>query len=184
MARCGCALGGALTCPAVYLALALLLAAVPAAAQENPAPEPPRPERLYRAGLGLLVGSGGFGAAFDVSMNSGSRVYRLRLTGHDNAIASWQTTESVSIAETALMVGRGRRFTRNYGSVSAGLALVEVSRGGEDGDVATTLGVPVEAQLISGGPLKLGATAAANLNLERPFAAFVLSVQVGRVPAF
>jgi hypothetical protein len=171
--------------PVFALVMALLISAAPAAAQKNPPREAPRAERLYRGGLGVLVGSTGFGGALDLSVNSGARVYRFRLTGHDNGIASWQNAvEPVSISETALMVGRGHRFARNYGSVTAGLALVEVSRGGDTQNSTTTIGVPVEAQLISGGPLRLGATLAGNLNVQRPFAAFIMSVQIGRVPDY
>lgn len=165
---------------AVVIAFALGVPAV-AVAQKNPPARPPQQERAFRGGLGLLVGSTGFGGAFDLSLNRGTRLYRFRITGHDNSIASWQNVESVSISESALMLGRGRRYGPRYGSVSAGLAVVEVTRPADDNGT-TTVGVPLEAQLLSGGPVRLGATLAANLNLERSFGAFILSVQFGRVP--
>jgi hypothetical protein len=45
-----------------------------------------------------------------------------------------------------------------------------------------TVGIPVEVQLISGGPLRWGATLVGNVNLLRPFAALAVTLQVGRVP--
>ncbi|HSJ08269.1 MAG TPA: hypothetical protein VK928_00105 [Longimicrobiales bacterium] len=121
--------------------------------------------------------------AIDVSRNSGARLYRFRLVAQDNAIMAWTSEgERLGVTEMAFMLGRGRRYVVNYGSVAAGLALVDVYRGEEEA-AATTLGIPVEAQLISRGPLRLGATLAGNLNLEQPYAAFILSVQLGRIPS-
>ena len=163
------------------LALMAVLAA-PASGQKNPPPPEGAPaERVYRVGLGLVAGTAGLGGALDLSTSAGERVYRFRLTAHDNAIGSWTSSGGrVSLTETALMIGRGHRFVANYGTVAAGLAAVSVYRG--ENDEAVTLGVPVEAQLISGGPIRIGATLAANVNLEHPFAAFILSLQLGRVP--
>lgn len=159
----------------------VVMFAGPAAAQKNPPADDTRVDRVYRIGLGLSAGTAGLGGAIDFSTSAGERLYRFRLTAHDNAIGSWTSSgERLSIAETALMIGRGHRFVVNYGSVAAGLALVNVYR--SENDESTTIGVPVEAQLISGGPIRLGATLAGNLNLEQPFAAFILSVQLGRIP--
>lgn len=97
-------------------------------------------------------------------------------------MAATSRGERLTVTEAAFMLGRGRRYAVNYGSVAGGLALVNVSRGA-DADEKTTVGIPVEAQLISRGPLRLGATLAGNLNVDHPFAAFILSVQIGRVPS-
>jgi hypothetical protein len=159
-----------------------LFAPPPAAAQKNPGPTPRPPERHFRVALGVAAGTAGLGGAVDLSMDTQGRVYRGRLTFHDNAIGDMGSgRERLTLFETAIMVGRGRRFTRNYGSLAAGLALVTLDEHGDGGSKAT-VGVPLEAQLISGGPLRLGATLMGNLNLERPVAAFILSVQLGRVP--
>lgn len=152
------------------------------AAQKNPAPPGPPPAWHFRVGVGVLAGTSGLGPALDLSLDTRRGLYRGRITVHDNTIASMGGAyrERATVFETAVMIGRGRRFTRNYGSVAAGLAAVTVERG--EHDSTGTVGIPLEAQLISGGPLRLGATLIANLNAERPLAAFVLSVQFGRVP--
>jgi hypothetical protein len=117
-------------------------------------------------------------------LNSPARLYRIRLSVQDNLVGNLggSADERITTTETAVMLGRGRRFGRNYGSLAAGAAVVGVDTDGDSADEATTVGVPLEAQLISGGPLRIGATVAANLNLERSFAAFILSLQIGRVP--
>ncbi|MEO5511661.1 MAG: hypothetical protein ABIS27_13600 [Longimicrobiales bacterium] len=164
-------------------AASLILLSSPLAAQKNPPPREPPPERVFRVGLGVLVGSAGLGGAVDASLNVGARLYRFRLSAQSNDVMAASSPDvRLSITESAFMLGRGRRYRVNYGSVAAGLALVNVSRGSDDA-VKTTVGIPVEAQLISRGPIRLGATLAGNLNLEQPFAAFILSVQLGRVPS-
>jgi hypothetical protein len=170
------------TCSAA-LAAALILLAAPLAAQKNPPPAEPGPERAFRVGLGVVAGSAGLGAAVDASLDRGPRVYRFRLTTQDNAVmAATSQGGRLAVTESAFMLGRGRRYVSNYGSVATGLALVNVYRG-TDTDEQATVGIPVEAQLISRGPLRLGATLAGNLNLEQPFVAFILSVQLGTVPS-
>jgi hypothetical protein len=168
-------------CHAGLVSVLLLLAAAPAAAQKMP-PAEPRVERHMRVGLGIAAGTAGLGPAIDFSVNSGTRLYRSRLTAQDNHVGRMGgiAPEHVLVTELAFMLGQGRRFVRNYGSVAAGLSLVALSRG-EDEEHAT-IGIPVEAQLISGGPLRIGTTIIGNVNLQRPFVAFVLSVQLGRTP--
>jgi hypothetical protein len=161
------------------LCLCFWAVAAPCAAQKNPSQTGEyRTERYVRAGLGVAAGTAGLGAGLDVTLEQRARVYRLRLLALDSGVgAMGPGGEPTSVAETAVMLGRGRRFGRNYGTVAAGVAWVSGMR-----DDASGPGIPLEAQLISGGPLRLGATLAANLNTITPFAAFVLSVQVGRVP--
>jgi hypothetical protein len=78
------------------------------------------------------------------------------------------------------MYGRGMRFPGgNWGSVSGGVALVA---GDRDDESFETVGIPLQAQLISRRMPHLGVTVAANLNTEVPFASILLSLQVGRVP--
>lgn len=168
--------------PLCLVAAALLFAGTAHAQKMPTASAESTAERHFRVGLGLLAGTAGLDPALDLSLNSGQRLYRFRMTVHDNSIGNMGggPTDRLGIFETALMLGRGRRFVRNYGSVAGGLALVTLEDDADHGH--TTIGVPVEAQLISGGPLRLGATLAGNLNLKEPFAAFILSVQVGRVP--
>lgn len=158
------------------------LAGAPVAAQDDSAPATPAPEHHFRVGTGVLMGTAGLGVALDLSLNRGSRLYRTRLTVHDNLAE----TDSIAdrryrgVTEVALMLGRGRRYSRSYGSVSAGIAMVELIEG--IGEESVLPGVPLEAQLIVPGTVRLGATVAANMNLKSPFVAIIFSVQFGGVP--
>jgi hypothetical protein len=130
--------------------------------------------------VGAGFGTAGLSVAIDAAVHAGDRLYRGRLTAHDNLGGGWAGhVPHELVTELGVLYGTGHRFSRNYGLAAAGLALVAVER--TDASSAT-IGIPVEAQLVSGGPLRLGIAAMGNVNPVKPFAAFVLSVQFGGVP--
>jgi hypothetical protein len=163
----------------VATAAALLIMSASLHAQK-PVPEAAA-ERYWRGGVGILAGTAGLGPSLDVSLNTATRLYRARMTVHENTIGATTYRERYTLSETALMVGRGRRFTRNYASVAAGVALVQRLDDDETRET-TTVGVPVEAMLVSGAMPRIGIALIGNVNANRPFAAVVVSLQFGRIP--
>lgn len=173
------------------MALLMLAAAVPAGAAAQDASARlldaaridagARQPRWIWGGAGLSLGTAGIGAGLDLSVLSDDRLWSGRLTFQGTAdMGGNLDAEQVLVSELAVMYGRGRRVAGgNWGSVSAGLALVA---GDREDEAFETVGIPLQAQLISRRMPHLGATLAANLNTEAPFAAFILSLQVGRVP--
>lgn len=138
------------------------------------------PARVW-GGVGLSIGTVGIGAGFDVAMLRGEHLFSGRFTVQGTVSAGGNNNaESITVSEAGVMYGRGMRFPGgNWGSVSGGIALVA----GDRNDVSfETVGIPLQAQLISRRMPHLGATLAANLNADVPFVSFILSLQVGRVP--
>lgn len=138
------------------------------------------PARFW-GGLGLSLGTVGIGAGMDLAMLRGEHLFSGRFTFQGSVSAGGETNpESLLVSEAGVMYGRGTRFAGgNWGSVSAGIAVVA---GDRDDESFQTAGIPLQAQLISRRMPHLGATVAANLNAEVPFVSFILSLQVGRVP--
>jgi hypothetical protein len=153
-----------------------------ASAAEDAAPLARLPERrVVRGGVGAGLSTAGLSVGIELAVHSGERLYKGRLTAHDNLGGGWAPGKDRElVAELGLLYGAGHRFNRNYGLAAAGLALVTVEDRGDR--QRGTVGIPVEAQLISGGPLRLGIAAFGNLNPLRPFAGALLSVQLGGVP--
>jgi hypothetical protein len=138
------------------------------------------PTRVW-GGVGLSIGTVGIGAGFDVAMLRGEHLFSGRFTVQGTVSAGGNNNaESITVSEAGVMYGRGMHFPGgNWGSVSGGIALVA----GDRDDVSfETVGIPLQAQLISRRMPHLGATLAANLNADVPFVSFILSLQVGRVP--
>jgi hypothetical protein len=163
---------------AVLALLALALAAPGARAQAT-SYEPP--VRYFRMGIGVGGGSGGLTVGIDATLDRVDRLYRARLTTLDNVAVNQglEYTPRVTIGEVGLMYGKGHRFSRTYGTLSGGLALVTVDM---DESTKATVGVPVEAQLVFGDAFKVGTSLLGNLNAEKPFVALIVSVQFGRMP--
>lgn len=177
---------------ALVTSLALIVAA-PLAAQQRTAlnaaaasatAEAPRLDaqpsiKAFWAGLGVAIGSPGFGVQIDATLRNDDRVMRGRLLAIGGARDSDE--RSLFITELAGMYGMGTRFGRsgNWYSAAAGLALLTGDRSDEP---FTTVGIPVELQAISRRSPHLGATLTANLNPEVPYIAATLSLQLGRVP--
>jgi|GEM_PF-5880961 len=138
------------------------------------------PTRVW-GGVGLSLGTVGLGAAFDLAVLRGEHLYSGRFTVQGTVdMGGVNNAKSVLVTEAGVMYGRGTRFRNgNWGSVSAGIALVV---GDRDDESFETVGIPLQAQLISARLPHLGATLAANLNAEVPSASFILSLQLGRVP--
>ena len=137
----------------------------------------------FWVGGGLGLGTAGLVIAFDVSAEVGGRLIQTRLTAQDN-LAGWagdfRTPELVT--ELGVMYGTRRWFSSgNQATAAAGLALVVGERGSDGADEFQTVGIPVQAQLISRGPLRLAITGLGNLNLEEPFVSFTLSLLLGRI---
>jgi hypothetical protein len=163
---------------ALAIALAAAGFAVPAAGQE--VPHEPGPRRIVRAGVGAGIGSAGLAVAVEVAVHSGERLYKGRLTAHDNLGGGWAPgMPAETITELGVLYGTGHRFRQNYGLVAAGVALVTVDR---TAGSSATVGIPVEAQLISARLPRIGVGVIGNLNPVRPFAALVVSLQLGGVP--
>ncbi|MBW3570353.1 MAG: hypothetical protein KY467_04540 [Gemmatimonadetes bacterium] len=171
--------------PLALMAALAASAAMPAAARAQivtgrPAPTPEQP-RAFLIGLGVSVGTVGIGLAGDVAMVRGDRVFSGRLTFQSTMeLGLTPEAESLVVSELGVMYGRGRRVGKaNWGSVSAGLALVS---GDREGETFVTVGIPLQAQYVARGLPHMGATLSANLNLDAPFASLAMSVRVGRVP--
>lgn len=172
--------------------LALVLT-LPLAAQDRPAPhsaaEPaptgaPRADvqpsiRAFWAGLGVALGTPGFGVQIDATLRNDGRVMRGRLLVLDGGRDT--DGQILAVTELAGMYGVGRRlgYMRNWYSASAGLALLTGERNGEE---FTTIGIPLELQAVSRRVPHLGAALTANLNPELPFVAATMSLQLGRAP--
>lgn len=163
---------------ALAIALAAGCLATPAAGQE--VPYEPGPRRIVRGGVGAGIGSAGLSLGVEVAVHSGERLYKGRLTAHDNFGGGWRPEQPAeTISELGVLCGTGHRFRNNYGLVAAGVALVTVDR---TAGSSATVGLPVEAQLISARLPRIGVSAIGNLNPVRPFAALVVSLQLGGVP--
>lgn len=176
---------------AVVPALALAFA-LPLAAQDRPAlqadtgPAPPEARvdaqpsiRAFWAGLGVAIGTPGFGVQIDATLRNDDRVMRARflvLDGDRDADG-----QLLSVTELAGMYGVGRRlgFMRNWYSAAAGLALLTGHRNDEE---FTTIGIPLELQAVSRRVPHLGAALTANLNPKIPYVGATMSLQLGRAP--
>jgi hypothetical protein len=164
--------------PALVIALTGVCLAVPAAGQE--VPYEPGPRRIVRGGIGAGIGSAGLGVGVEVAVHSGERLLKGRLTAHDNLGGGWAPGQPAeTISELGVLYGRGHRYRNNYGLVAAGVALVTVDR---TAGSSTTVGIPVEAQLISARLPRVGVGVIGNVNPVRPFAALMVSLQLGGVP--
>lgn len=147
----------------------------------RPAPGPPpledvrlAPRRAVWTGLGLALGTAGFGGVLEVSYWNG-RLFRARAGVHtDPAQASGDMTE------IAALVGTGRPVGRNWGAAAAGIGIVE--RTDTDGTSSTVPGVAADVQLISARFPHLAFAATANVNAKQSFAGFTLSLLLGRMP--
>ena len=135
------------------------------------------------AGIGVGLGSTGVLAQGDLNRYQGGRLYRARLSGHDNSIPSTaQDAEPKSLTEWSLLVGRGTPCCgSNWGGWALGGGIVNGSRGGPARDY-TTFGAAGEVFLVSGRWPHVSISAAANLNPEDPVAWFTASLLLGRMP--
>jgi hypothetical protein len=138
------------------------------------------PVRVW-GGVGLSLGTVGIGSGFDVAVLRGEHLFSGRFTVQGTVSAGGiNNLEMITVSEAGVMYGRGMRFPGgNWGSVSGGIALVA---GDRDEESFETIGIPLQAQLISRRLPHLGVTLAANLNTEVPSASLTVSLQVGRVP--
>jgi hypothetical protein len=172
---------------ALLAAAMLLVSAAPASAQADPAPASTDTRgSVWGGGLGLTLGSAGWGPVFDLDYRTGPHVLRGRISGHLNVFPmATEYRELVQVMEVAAMYGRDQRVgeARQYRrSFAAGLAMIEVVRDSEE-EPTSTVGLALEAQLVrAASGARRGLAAIGNLNPERPFVGLVLSVQVGRVP--
>ena len=134
-------------------------------------------------GVGVGLGSTGVLAQGDLNRYQRDRMYRLRVSAHDNSLASTaQGIERKSLTEWSVLAGRGTPCCgSNWGGWALGGGIVNGSRGSPARDYST-LGAAGEAFLVSGRWPHVSISAAANINPEDPVGWFTVSLLLGRMP--
>ena len=144
----------------------------------------PRTETAVWGGLGLGVGSAGFGGQLDLSRMKNNRLLRARLSGHSNMASTYANDrEPKDVAEWSLMFGSGKPCcARNWGAWAVGPSWVTGSSGWSPAREFQTIGITGETFLVSARFPHLSVSLFANGNAEQPFAGVNLSLLLGRMP--
>lgn len=143
------------------------------------------PERSATWGdVGVGIGSSGVLAQAGLNHYQRGRLYRARLSGHDNAIMGAPSgVEQRSLTEWSLLAGRGTPCCgSNFGGWALGGGVVSGSRGSQPEREYTTIGAAGEIFLFSGRWPHISVSAAANVNVEQPVGWFTVSLLLGRMP--